>query len=121
MIRKHIDFDLWIGLDDVRATCEGKEARAEIDLAPFEQEMEELARTIQQNPGISGSKLGKRLYDAVFVEQVRDLMAVNLPQRGSKRGLRVRLRLPRCGAGGGGHPKGAGLARDPGSRQARKA
>ncbi|HVG10129.1 MAG TPA: SUMF1/EgtB/PvdO family nonheme iron enzyme [Thermoanaerobaculia bacterium] len=95
MIRKHIDFDVWIGLDEVKAKCGGKEARAEIQLAPFEKEMEELARALQQSPEISGSKLGKRLYDAVFVKQVRDLMAVNLPQRGSKRGLRVRLRLHR--------------------------
>lgn len=97
MIRKHVDFDLWIGLDDVRARCRGKEARAEIELAPFEKEMEELARTLRENPEreISGSGLGKHLYDAVIVKQVRDLMAVNLPERGAKRGLRLRLRLDR--------------------------
>ncbi|MEA2564565.1 MAG: hypothetical protein QOH06_6069 [Acidobacteriota bacterium] len=95
MIRKHIDFDVWIGLDDVKARCGGKEARAEIQLAPFEKEMEELARALRQHPEISGSELGKRLYDAVFVKQVRDLMAVNVPERGAKRGLRVRLRLHR--------------------------
>jgi len=95
LIRKHIDFDVWIGLDDVKARCGGKEARAEIDLAPFEREMEELSRALQQGAEISGSALGKRLYDAVFVKQVRDLMAVSLPRRGAKSGLRVRLRLHR--------------------------
>jgi formylglycine-generating enzyme required for sulfatase activity len=95
VIRKHIDFDLWVGVDDVRARCGGKEARAEIDLAPFEKEMEELSRALQQGAEISGSSLGKRLYDAVFVKQVRDLMAMNLPLPGAKLGLRLRLRLHR--------------------------
>lgn len=95
MIRKHMDFDLWVGLDNVTARCGGKEGRAEIDLAPFEKEMEELSRTLQKGAEIAGSSLGKRLYDAVFVKQVRDLMAMNLPRKGAKLGLRVRLRLHR--------------------------
>lgn len=95
MIRKHIDFDLWIGMDDVKARCEGREVHAEIDLAPLEKEMEELTRALRKSPETSGSKLGKRLFDSVFVRQVRDLMVVNLPQQGAKRGLRVRLRLHR--------------------------
>lgn len=95
MIRKHIDFDLWIGIDDVKARCGGREVHAEINLAPLEKEMEELTRALRKSPETSGSKLGKRLFDSIFVKQVRDLMAVNLPQRGAKRGLRVRLRLHR--------------------------
>lgn len=97
MIRKHVDFDLWVGLDDVKARCRGKDARAEVRLAPFANEMEELARALRDDPEqqISVSDLGKRLYDAVFVEQVRDLMAVNLPEWGTERGLRLRLRLHR--------------------------
>jgi len=95
VIRKHIDFDLWVGLDDVRARCRGKEARAEIQLSLLEKEMEDLAHALQKDSDGLSSDFGKRLYDAVFVKQVRDLMTVNLPQRGAKRGLRLRLRLHR--------------------------
>ncbi|HWN41739.1 MAG TPA: SUMF1/EgtB/PvdO family nonheme iron enzyme [Thermoanaerobaculia bacterium] len=97
MIRRHTDFHLSIGLDEVRARCAGIEAQAEVQLSQFEGEMEELARALRNDPGgqIKGTDLGRRLYEAIFVGPVGELIAPHHPGRGTKRGLRLRLELDR--------------------------
>jgi hypothetical protein len=63
---------------------------------PFtEEELEELRRAIiEETPrSFYARELGRRLFEKVFFGPVRDLLNDNLPPPGSKRGLRLRLRL----------------------------
>src|SRR5215203_3093219 len=97
MIRRHIDFELTIGSNEVKARCDGQEACAEVRLSQLESEMENLTRALQDDPDRqeTGEELGERLYDAIFVGPVRELVETVLPRRGAKEGLRLRLRLDR--------------------------
>ncbi|HEX5716826.1 MAG TPA: SUMF1/EgtB/PvdO family nonheme iron enzyme [Thermoanaerobaculia bacterium] len=97
MIRRHIDFHLTIGSNEVKASCGGREACAEVQLSQLESGMENLTRALQDDPDRQeiGDDLGERLYDAVFVGPVRELVETVLPRRGAKEGLRLRLRLDR--------------------------
>lgn len=95
MIRKHIDFHLTIGLDEVKARCGEREACAEVQLTHLESEMKDLARALKEDSArqVSGDDLGERLYDAVFAGQVGELVETVLPGRGAREGLRLRLRI----------------------------
>ena len=95
MIRKHVDLQLTIDLDEVRAKCGDREVCAKAKLSSFESEMEELIRTLKMDPErqLAGDDLGERLYEAVFSGPVRELMEAHLPGRRAKEGLRLRLRL----------------------------
>lgn len=95
MIRRHVDLQLSIGLDEVRAKCGEREVCAQAKLASFESEMEELIQTLKADPDrqLEGDGLGERLYEAVFSGPVRELMETYLPRRGAQEGLRLRLRL----------------------------
>ncbi len=97
MIRRHVDFQLTIGLNEVNARCGERKARADVQLSQFESEMGNLTRALQNDPDRqeTGDDLGERLYDAAFAGPVRELMEAVLPGRGAKEGLRLRLRLDR--------------------------
>ena len=97
MIRKHIDLQLTIDLDEVKAKCGEQEVCAKAQLSHFGSEMEDLIRTLKEDPGqqMAGDDFGERLYDAVFAGPIRELMEAHLPRRGAKEGLRLRLRLHR--------------------------
>jgi hypothetical protein len=95
VIRRHVDFELTIGLNEVSARCGERKTRADVQLSQFESEMERLTRALQTEPDrqMTGDALGERLYEAVLAGPVRELLEAGLPGRGAKAGLRLRLRL----------------------------